>query len=323
MTRRGRPSRAGAARRARLRRLRATRGRSRRRDSRPSAAFVVVTGLSGSGKSHAIRALEDLGYFCVDNLPVALIPTFADLTLRAPGGVRRAAVVIDVREGRGLATFPAVYRRLRKGSPHPVRLIFLDAGHSTLLRRFSETRRPHPLGKHRSVAEGLLEERRLLEPVRRLADQVLDTSALTVHELRRRIVETVGGTPRVAPLAVTFLSFGFRYGVPEDADLVLDVRFLPNPHFVAALRRWSGRHARVAAYVLATPAARQFVRLTIGYLKFLVPHYVTEGKTYLTIAIGCTGGRHRSVAIAEELASRLRSLDSIDIRVRHRDVTSA
>jgi UPF0042 nucleotide-binding protein len=288
-----------------------------------TAAFVVVTGLSGSGKSHAIRALEDLGYFCVDNLPVALIPTFADLTLRAPGGPRRAAVVIDVREGRALARFPGVYRHLRKVSPYPVRLIFLDAGHSTLLRRFSETRRPHPLATNRTVAEGLLEERRLLEPIRRLADQVLDTSALTVHELRRRIVETVGGTTRVAPLAVTFLSFGFRYGVPEDADLVFDVRFLPNPHFVNSLRRWSGRHARVAAYVLKTPAARQFVRLTLGYLRFLLPHYVAEGKTYLTIGVGCTGGRHRSVAIAEELAARLRSIDRVDIRVRHRDVAAS
>ncbi len=227
---------------------------------RASAAFVVVTGLSGSGKSHAIRALEDLGYFCVDNLPVALIPTFADLTLRAPGGVRRAAVVVDVREGRALASFPAAYRRLKKNAgSHQVRLVFLDAGHSTLLRRFSETRRPHPLALNRTVAEGLLEERRLLEPIRRIADQVLDTSALTVHELRRRILETVGGTERVAPLGVTLLSFGFRHGVPENADLVFDVRFLPNPHFVRSLRRWSGRHARVAEYVLRTrsgPAIR-------------------------------------------------------------------
>jgi UPF0042 nucleotide-binding protein len=283
----------------------------------------VLTGVSGSGKSHAIRALEDLGYFCVDNLPVALIPTFADLTLRAPGGPRRAAVVVDVREGRALTRFPAVYRHLKKLSSQPVRLIFLDAAHSTLLRRYSETRRPHPLASRRTVAEGLLEERRLLEPIRRLADQVLDTSALTVHELRRRIVETVGGTPRVAPLAVTFLSFGFRYGVPEDADLVFDVRFLPNPHFVSSLRRWSGRHARVSAYVLKTRAAREFVRLTLGYLRFLVPQYVAEGKTYLTIGIGCTGGRHRSVAMAEAFAARLRSLRGVDIRVRHRDVAAS
>jgi RNase adapter protein RapZ len=283
----------------------------------------VLTGLSGAGKSHAIRALEDLGYFCVDNLPVALIPTFADLTLNAPGGVRRAAVVIDVREGRALARFPAVYRRLKKSSLRQVRLIFLEAADSTLLRRFSETRRPHPLALNRTVAEGLFEERRVLEPIRRLADQVLDTSALTVHELRRRIVETVGGTETVAPLAVSVVSFGFRHGVPEDADLVFDVRFLPNPHFVATLRRWSGRHRRVADYVLRTRTARRFVRLTTDYLRFLVPHYIEEGKTYLTIAIGCTGGRHRSVAIVEELARRLRALRGVEIRVRHRDVDVA
>jgi UPF0042 nucleotide-binding protein len=287
-----------------------------------AAAFVVVTGLSGAGKSHAIRALEDLGYFCVDNLPVALIPTFADLTLNAPGAARRAAVVIDVREGRGLSNFPAVYRRLKKTSSRRVRLIFLEAGDSTLLRRFSETRRPHPLGLNRTVAEGLHEERRVLEPIRRLADQVLDTSALTVHELRRRILETVGGTETVAPLVVTLLSFGFRHGVPEDADLVFDVRFLPNPHFVTALRRWSGRHARVARYVLQTKTAKRFMRLTTDFLKFLVPQYIKEGKTYLTIAIGCTGGRHRSVAIAEALAARLRPVRGAEFRVRHRDVAA-
>jgi UPF0042 nucleotide-binding protein len=285
-----------------------------------AAAFVVVTGLSGAGKSHAIRALEDLGYFCVDNLPVALIPTFADLTLNAPGAVRRAAVVIDVREAHGLARFPTVFRRLKRKSSRRVRLIFLEAGNSTLLRRFSETRRPHPLALDRPVAEGLLEERHVLEPIRRLADQVLDTSALTVHELRRRILETIGGTGSVAPLVVTLVSFGFRRGVPEDADLVFDVRFLPNPHFVTSLRRWSGRHARVSRYVLGSPTARRFVALTTDLLRFLVPQYIREGKTYLTIAVGCTGGRHRSVAIAEALATRLRAVRGTQFRVKHRDV---
>jgi UPF0042 nucleotide-binding protein len=281
---------------------------------------VVVTGLSGAGKSHAIRALEDLGYFCVDNLPVALIPTFADLTLKSPRGARRAAVVVDVREGGELVRFPSVYRRLRKAASREVRLIFLEAGQSALLRRFSETRRPHPLALNRTIAEGLAEERRLLEPIRRLADRVLDTSALTVHELRRRILETVGGTQTVAPLVVTLVSFGFRHGVPEDADLVFDVRFLPNPHFVTSLRRWSGRHTRVAGYVLRTPRARRFLSLTTGYLKFLVPQYIEEGKTYLTIAVGCTGGRHRSVAVAEALARGLRPVRGAEFRVRHRDV---
>lgn len=292
------------------------------REHRASAAFVVVTGLSGAGKSHAIRALEDLGYLCVDNLPVALIPTFANLTMNDRGEGRRAAVVVDVREGRGLSRFPAIYRQLKRKAPKDVRLVFLDAAHSALLRRFSETRRPHPLALDRTVAEGLTEERRLLEPIRRLADQVLDTSSLTVHELRRQIRETVGGARTATPLVVTLLSFGFRRGVPEDADLVFDVRFLPNPHFVTSLRRWTGRHAGVARYVLDTPLATRFLRLTTDLLKFLVPQYIQEGKAYLTIAVGCTGGRHRSVAIADALASKLKHVSGIQVRVRHRDAAA-
>ncbi len=295
---------------------RAPRDRARAKD----ASFVVVTGVSGAGKSHAIRALEDLGYFCVDNLPIALLPTFADLTLNAPGNARRAAVVIDIREGGELARFPAAYRRLQRQARQRIRLLFLEAADSVLLRRFSETRRPHPLAGGRSVAESLAEERRLLEPVRRLADRVLDTTALTVHELRRRVRQTVGGVDGPAPLNVTLLSFGFRHGVPEDADLVFDVRFLPNPHFVPSLQRWSGRNPRVSRYVLRSPASSRFLKLTVALLRFLLPRYIDEGKAYLTIAIGCTGGRHRSVAIAETLAKRLRAVRDIELRVRHRDV---
>jgi RNase adapter protein RapZ len=292
----------------------------RRRVSVEHAAFVVVTGVSGAGKSHAIRALEDLGFFCVDNLPIALLPTFADLTLNGRGEVQRAAVVIDVREGRELTRFPSVYRRLQRTAGRRVKLLFLEAADQALLRRFSETRRPHPLGGRRSVAEGLEQERRLLEPVRRLADLVLDTTALTVHELRRRVRELAGAADVIEPLAVTIVSFGFRHGVPEDADLVFDVRFLPNPHFVRSLQRFSGRNARVSRYVLRSPAAARFLRLTTALLKFLLPEYVAEGKTYLTIAIGCTGGRHRSVAIAESLAARLRAVRGVKVRSRHRDV---
>jgi UPF0042 nucleotide-binding protein len=287
----------------------------------PPAPFVIVTGVSGAGKSHAIRALEDLGYFCVDNLPISLLPTFADLTLSARGEARRAAVVIDVREGRELAKFPSVYRRLQRQAGRKVKLLFLEAADTVLLRRFSETRRPHPLaGKRGSVADGLAQERQLLDPVRRLADLVLDTTSLTVHELRRRVRETAGGGDSVSPLGVTVLSFGFRHGVPEDADLVFDVRFLPNPHFVPTLQRWSGRNPRVSRYVLRAPASSRFLRLTTDLLKFLLPQYVAEGKTYLTIAVGCTGGRHRSVAIAEALARRLRPVRGVRVGVRHRDV---
>ncbi len=299
--------------------------RRRRRPARVAprgAAFVVVTGLSGAGKSQAIRALEDLGYFCVDNLPIALIPTFADLTLNVRGAARRAAVVIDVREGRELNRFPQVYRRLKRRSPRQVRLIFLEAADSALLRRFSETRRPHPLSATQTIAESLEEERRLLDPIRRLADQVLDTSALTVHELRRRILQTTTGTNTVAPLLVSVVSFAFRRGLPDDADMVFDVRFLPNPHFVPALRRWSGRNARVSRYVLRSAAAREFLRRTTDLLRFLVPHYIAEGKAYLTIAVGCTGGRHRSVAMAETLVGRLRPVSGIRLQVRHRDIAA-
>jgi UPF0042 nucleotide-binding protein len=291
---------------------------------RPSASdaapFVVVTGLSGAGKSHAIRALEDLGYLSVDNLPIALIPAFADLTIEGGGQQRRAAVVIDVREGPALSKFPAVYRRLKRRLAGRVRLVFLEADDGSLLRRFSETRRPHPLAPAGSVASGIRDERRLLQPLRRLADRIVDTSSLTVHELRRRVLETTGGTKTVAPLVVNLASFGYRHGVPADADLVLDVRFLPNPHFVASLRRSTGRSARVSQYVLRTKPARSFLQLTVKLLKFLLPQYIAEGKTYLTIAIGCTGGRHRSVALAEALAGRLRGTTGIRLRVSHRDI---
>jgi RNase adapter protein RapZ len=288
--------------------------------SRRAARFVVVTGLSGAGKSHAIRALEDLGYFCVDNLPIALIPTFADLTLKGRGGMRRAAVVVDIREGPELARFPAVYRRLKRQSAPAIRLVFLEAADAAILRRFSETRRPHPLAVGRSVADAIREERRLLAPVRRLADRILDTSTLDVHELRRRILESTAGAKTPGPLVVHLVSFGFRRGVPGDADLVFDVRFLPNPHFVTSLRPWTGRSSRVAGYVLRAPAARRFLQLTAALLRFLLPQYIAEGKTYLTVAIGCTGGRHRSVAIAEALAKRLARVRGIELRVRHRDV---
>jgi len=287
-----------------------------------AAPFVVISGLSGAGKSYALRALEDLGYFCVDNLPIALIPAFADLILKQRRH-QRGAVVVDVREGQELVRFPAEFKRLKKHYGEKVRLVFLEANDSALLRRFSETRRPHPLYAAPSVADGIANERRLLQPLRRLAHQVVDTSRLTVHELRRRILESIGGSHRAAPLRVNVTSFGFRHGLPEDADIVYDVRFLPNPHFVTALRPWTGRHARVAKYVLSTPAARTFLALTAKQLRFLLPQYLREGKTYLTIAIGCTGGRHRSVAIAEALGRRLKRERGLDVQIRHRDVAES
>jgi UPF0042 nucleotide-binding protein len=266
-----------------------------------------------------VHALEDLGYFCVDNLPISLIPTFADLVVASPD-IERAAVVVDVREGEQLSAFPRAYATLKRRRELTVQLLFLEAEHTMLLRRFSETRRPHPLAPDRSAAEGVREERRRLLPIRKLADRIVDTSKLSVHELRRIVAEFGGGAGLQQPLTANLVSFGFRRGVPHDADLMFDVRFLANPHFVSTLRPLSGMDARVARYVLRTAPAREFLKRTFDLLHFLVPHYIEEGKTYLTVAIGCTGGRHRSVAMTEALAKRMRALKGLSVRVQHRDV---
>ena len=302
---------------------------TRRRARRPSRArlrtgaegrFVVITGLSGAGKSHAIRALEDLGYFCVDNLPIRLIPTFAQLTRRSGTEIAKAAVVVDVREGAFLEEFPVIYRRLRRMPGLNPQLIFLEASEAALVRRFSETRRPHPLAPDRSAVEGIRLELARLRPIRRMADRTIDTSEMTVHELRRSLMALSQARPAREALAVTILSFGFKHGLPLESDLVLDVRFLPNPHFVAALRRKTGRDAAVVRYLQRSPATREFLRRTLDLLRFLVPQYVDEGKRYLTIAVGCTGGRHRSVAIANALRSGLGRASGVRVRVQHRDV---
>jgi len=285
-----------------------------------TSRFVVLTGLSGSGKSQAIRALEDLGYFCVDNLPVTLLPMFAELTLRAGTEISRAAVVVDVREGKLLKELPGIYRRLkaRKGL-NPV-LIFLEAAEPTLVRRFSETRRPHPLAPDRSAIEGIREERAAMRPIRQLADHVVDTSEMTVHELRHAFTGVAAGTTPGTQLVVTILSFGFKHGIPVDSDLLFDVRFLPNPHFVPALRAHTGRDKEVMRYLNRSKATHQFLKHTLNLLKFLVPQYVSEGKRYLTIGIGCTGGRHRSVAIAEALKKGLSGIPGVRLRAKHRDI---
>lgn len=285
-----------------------------------TSRFVVLTGLSGSGKSQAIRALEDLGYFCVDNLPVTLLPMLAELTLRAGTEISRAAVVVDVREGKMLQEFPGIYRRLKaRKSLNPV-LIFLESAEPTLVRRFSETRRPHPLAPDRSAIEGIREEREAMRGIRKLADHVVDTSEMTVHELRHVFTGVAAGTTPDAQLVVTILSFGFKHGIPVDSDLLFDVRFLPNPHFVPALRPHTGRDREVMRYLDRSQATHQFLKHTLNLLKFLVPQYVSEGKTYLTIGIGCTGGRHRSVAIAEALKKGLSGIPGVRLRVKHRDI---
>ena len=285
-----------------------------------TSRFVVLTGLAGSGKSQAIKALEDLGYFCVDNLPIELLPMLADLTLRAGTEISRAAVVVDIREGRMLEEFPKAYKRLQqKGQLKPV-LIFLEAAEPTLVRRFSETRRPHPLAPDRSAIEGIREEKKALQQVRRMADHIVDTSEMTVHELRHAFTGVAAGRVPGAQLVVTILSFGFKHGIPVDSDLLFDVRFLPNPHFVPTLRPHTGRDADVVKYINKSKATHEFLTHTLNLLKFLIPQYVHEGKTYLTIGIGCTGGRHRSVAISEALKKGLSGLTGVRVRVRHRDI---
>ncbi len=287
------------------------------------ARFIVLTGLSGSGKSQAIRALEDLGYFCVDNIPTTLIPTLADLVRRE--GISRVAIVVDIREKAFLAEFPRTYKKLRSMKGLNPALIFLEATHATLVRRFSETRRPHPLARDSSASEGIRTERKRMNTIRSMADQIIDTSDLTVHQLRQAFSTFAfsAGDPKrqKASLAVTIVSFGFKHGIPMDADLVFDVRFLPNPHFVPRLRPKTGRDRAVIKFMEDNRATGDLLGRLTDMLKFLVPQYVAEGKSYLTIAIGCTGGRHRSVMIAEALRKTLSSVPESRVRVHHRDIT--
>jgi RNase adapter protein RapZ len=283
--------------------------------------FIVLTGLSGSGKSQAIRALEDLGYFCVDNLPTTLIPTLAKLTMRGTD-IEKVAIVVDVREKNLLSSFPKIFKHLRKMPRLNPLLIFLEASHNTLVRRFSETRRPHPLAHNRSVTEGIREERAAMQPIRKLADEIIDTSDMTVHELRQFFMSLSRGRGP-AKLVLTLLSFGYKHGVPVDADLAFDVRCLPNPHFVPTLRKRTGRDRAVVNFMERDESAREFMDRLEEYVKYVVPHYIAEGKSYLTVAIGCTGGRHRSVMIAERLKKALANIPGVAVRVRHRDIRRA
>ena len=294
---------------------RATVGRGQRGTRR----FVILTGLSGAGKTHAIRALEDLGYFCVDNLPSALIPTMAELASRADTGLEKVAIVADVREGGFLKQFPRVFKRLQSMRGLNLRLIFLEASPSALVRRFSETRRPHPMAPDRSVTEGIAEERTKMSTIRAMADLVLDTSNLTVHELRDIFMRMSRDEGLRAAMVVNLVSFGYKHGVPMDADLVFDVRCLPNPHFIGTLRPLTGRDPAVVRYMRRHASTREFIDRLTSFLKFVLPQYVQEGKTYLTVAIGCTGGRHRSVMLAEALKKSLAGVKGITVRVKHRD----
>jgi UPF0042 nucleotide-binding protein len=293
---------------------RATRKRPLRiRDARQ---LVILTGLSGSGKGSVLKTFEDLGFYCVDNLPVALIPTFSVLYVEGAGEIERAALLVDAREGEEIEKLPGIYRAL--SSEHPATLVFIEASDDALMRRFSETRRPHPLGGNLSIAEGIREERRRMAPIRRLADVVIDTTKFNVHELRQFIIDRFQNPGR-RPLLVSVVSFGYRYGIPADADLVFDVRFLPNPHFVPRLRPFTGKDPKVARYIRSFPQTGQFLRRLENLLFYLIPHYIREGKSYLTVALGCTGGRHRSVALAEVIRRALQK-KGYAAKAVHRDL---
>lgn len=269
--------------------------------SAPAKHIVIITGMSGSGKSTAIRALEDAGFFCIDNLPVLLIPKLTELA--GSGQIERMALVVDVREGIFLKEAPRVLDEVRRAGHH-VEVLFLDASDDSLIRRFSETRRRHPLAPTGAVADGIAAERGELKDLRELADQVIDSSALNVHDLKRMVQARFSPEPAAGP-SLSVMSFGYRHGVPPQADLVLDVRFLPNPYFVPDLKGLTGKNPMVAAYVLDREETQQFLEKVVDLCRFLFPRYQKEGKAYLTVALGCTGGKHRSVAIAAELTRRL------------------
>lgn len=291
-------------------------GRSRKPVRKPE--LVVITGLSGSGKGSVLKALEDLGFYSVDNLPVELIPKFAELT-RDNASISAAALVVDVREGKGLKRFPEIFASIR-GSVN-ARLVFLEADESAIVRRFSETRRPHPLGTDRSILKSIRSERTQLAPIRDMADLIINTSKFTVHDLREFIGERFRGQSDQSNILIYVTSFGFRKGIPPESDLVFDVRFLPNPNYIPRFKNLTGRNPRVARYIRSFPQTVEFIKRISDLLIYLLPHYIREGKSYLTISFGCTGGQHRSVMIAEQICKNLKEA-GFNMKVSHRDIVS-
>lgn len=281
--------------------------------------LIIITGLSGSGKTTAARALEDEGFFVVDNLPVVLLPRFLEVTEREGRENPNVAIVLDVRNRNFLAGWETILQGVREAG-HTVEIYFFDASDEYLIRRYSETRRRHPLVQQEGVPAAIARERELLAGLRRQATAVFDSSGLNVHQLRRQVVLYVHGPEgRALPMVVHLQSFGFRYGIPPDSDMVLDVRFLPNPHFIDELRPLTGLDRAVSAYVLETPACGEFLGHVRRLLDFLIPHYRGEGKSYLTVSVGCTGGRHRSVAVVEELRPSFDG-EGLTLEVIHRDI---
>jgi len=280
--------------------------------------LVIITGLSGSGKSLAANCFEDMGYYCVDNLPIRLIPIFIDLIGRTPGELRHVALVIDIREGAFLSEFPEIVDQLRQ-QDLDLSVLFFEATNETLIRRFSETRRPHPLAGSESVESGIRNERTILGAIRERADKIIDTTAFNVHELRSYLFDNFSQQGGGGALFISVVSFGYKYGVPPEADLMFDVRFLPNPHFVEALRPHTGLDKEVVDFIEAIDDYQEYLRMVASMLLFLVPRCIKEGKAYLTIALGCTGGRHRSVAMAHRLGELMEE-QGYRVRTTHRDL---
>ena len=280
--------------------------------------FVIITGLSGAGKSYAVKCFEDMGYFCVDNLPTTLIPTFAELCAQSTREIRRVALVVDIREGEYLEHLMENLQALRLKGFTP-EILFLDASDESLVRRYHETRRRHPLAGSGSVLDGIRLERQRLAHLREIADRAIDTSHINVHQLKDLLVENYGQRGERQPLVLNLISFGYKHGVPYDADMVFDVRFLPNPFFVPAFRPMDGRHQAVREFILKHDESQVFLKHLRTFFAFLLPLYRREGKAYLTIALGCTGGRHRSVALVEELRAFFEG-EGFPPIVTHRDV---
>jgi UPF0042 nucleotide-binding protein len=280
--------------------------------------FVIITGLSGAGKSQAIKCFEDFGYFCVDNLPTMLIPKFAEVCEQSHGRLKRVALGIDIREGEFLNSFFDEMEYLKKNG-FSYEILFLEARTDLLINRYSETRRKHPLGRYKSLRSALEGERQKLGKLRRAADHILDTSDLNIHQLKAQLTKTFAQPGHVAPLVVNMLSFGYRYGVPPEADMVFDVRFLANPNYVPRLKQRTGNHRDVVRYVLDSPVSKQFIDKLGDLLEFLLPLFEKEGKSYLTLAFGCTGGRHRSVVLANLTAKFLKE-KNFAVTVSHRDI---
>lgn len=284
-----------------------------------STKYVILTGLSGAGKSLAANCFEDMGYYCVDNLPIRLIPTLTDLISRSTARHSHVALVVDIREGAFLQDFPQTVQELRDQGTD-VRIVFLEASEEILRRRFSETRRPHPLSKDGPVEDGIRREKEILTAVREEADVIIDTSGYNVHELRAYIFDTFGESSRADSMFVSVLSFGYKYGIPPESDMILDVRFLPNPNFEDDLRQKSGLDSEVEEWLAGKEDYTEFYSRVSSLLSFLMPRFVKEGKSYFTVAVGCTGGRHRSVLLARKLGDELRDA-GYHVRTAHRDLS--